>query len=127
MHHRTCTNAAVSLHHELRTTLEEADHYYTLMIEAGEHPNMDRMGYASHIMLDVFRRLLSRPDLQADELAATLREAMIEFEALPSYAAKNDHALRPIRVPRPVQADFNQTYPWQDRMARFVVTRANQN
>lgn len=122
MHHYA--HRAARLHNDLRATLEEADHYYTLMIEAGEHPNLDRMGYTSHITLDVFRRLLNRPNLQVDELAATLREALIDFDTLQVHTA--EQKTRPIRIPRPVQTDIGHDN-WTEMTARFLSKRANEN
>ncbi len=106
---------AAALREELRDTLAQVDHYYTLMIEAGEHPNLDRLGYASQMTLDVFRRLLGRPDLGADELAATLREAMTER-----------HEITSLCVPCRVQGD-SSTRSWMDVGAQFVANRANEN
>lgn len=110
------------VHHELRSRLEEADHCYTLMLEAGGSQNLDRAGYVAPIMHDIFRRLLDRGDLHVDELAATLREVFI-----------HDHqALRfsPTRVPRPVQADIiaDDAGPaWGDIIAALAARRANGN
>lgn len=119
--HRSVRFAATALHQELRTTLEEASQCYTLMIEAGEHPNLDRMGYASQITLDIFRRLLDRPDLQVEELAATLREAM----AAQKEEQVSNHQ-RPTRIPRPFQAEYTNAH-WPDVMASFLAHHANQN
>ena len=120
---------------EMRATLAEADDYYSLMIEAGEHPNLDRVGYTSQIKLEHFRQLLDRPDLQVDELAAILRAARSTI--WPTHATDAEKAKRALddlpaqrrphaRVPRPVQTPHPDTpEDWTVLMARFVMTTAN--
>jgi hypothetical protein len=108
----------MSRYAELHATLADADTYYEMMIAAGEHPNLDRMGYLSHMTLETFRRLLGEPHLNADELAGLMR------------AARDERRLS--RIPRPLEhTGFEDTTEdraaWTAIMSRFVDTRANQN
>lgn len=108
----------MSRYAELHATLADADTYYDMMIEAGEHPNTDRVGYLSHLTLETFRRLLGQPNLQVDELAGLMR------------AARDERRLT--RIPRPIEArgaDFtaHDRTAWTAIAARFVDARANQN
>jgi hypothetical protein len=100
-------------------TLEDADNYYTLMIEAGESPNIDSVGYTSSIALDVFRRLLHRPDLQVEELETMLRDArsQVRTEIGPRLYT---------RIPRPTQA-MDPAHNWARLMADIVVNKSNEN
>lgn len=106
-----------ALHNDVRATLEETDECYTLMIEAGENPNLDSVGYAATVSLDRFRQILGRPDLDLHALEEILRAARQEVRKLMGP--------RPYtRVPRPVQTP-SPTHNWADLMARCVVARAN--
>jgi hypothetical protein len=105
------------LHEDVRAILNEADHMYTLMIEAGESPNIDNVGYTSTVALDVFRRLLGRPDLQVAELEQLLRAAAQQVRA---QIGPQPY----VRVPKPVLAP-EPSQDWSALMARIVVAGAN--
>lgn len=107
------------LHAAIRETLVEADDVYTLMIEAGESPNIDSIGYTSQVMLDQFRHLFDRPDMSAEELEQILRSARAHVRAVIGPRAY-------ARVPKPVQTrdvDLN----WSDLMAHIVINQTNEN
>lgn len=107
------------LFESVRQTLIDADDLYTMMIEAGENPNLDSVGYTSQVTLDVFQRLLGRPDLKLSELENLLRQARSEV--------RQQIGPRPyVRVPRPVQTP-DHTFDWSRLMAKIVVDNSNQN
>lgn len=123
------TTTELPLRDQIRITLREADEFYTLMIEAGESPNIDRDGHTSHITLEVFRRLLRRPDLQSCELAKILRQARQIADRRLDLMETAASSARPIvRVPRPVQAPEPRGHDWSGvLMAEMIAASANRN
>jgi hypothetical protein len=128
---------------ELRRTLRDADEQYDMLIHAGEHPNVDRVGYTSITSLDRLRHLLGRPDLESDELASIMRAALQEIAKgrISGIALELDHddqiidvivatetSKRTIdaRVPRPIQAP-NPDQDWTTLMARMMMANVNEN
>ena len=110
---------AHELHATIRHLLIEGEELYTLMIEAGEAPNLDSVGYTSQIHLDRFRALLGRPELSIEELDQLLRAARQRVRQLlgpREYVRVPPPALRP-------SPDFD----WSDLMASIIAVRANQN
>lgn len=111
--------APLDLAEHLRTAIAEIDDYYTLMIEAGENPNLDHIGYLCETRLDDFRALLRQPTLTQQELEKLLRGARIDVR----------HMMGPrpyVRIPKPIQAP-DPAHDWARMMARCVMKRVNQN
>lgn len=103
----------------IQTAIKEIDDYYTLMIEAGENPNLDHIGYLCETRLENFRALLRQPALTRHELERLLRGARIDVR----------HMMGPrpyVRIPKPIQAP-DPAHDWARMMARCVMKRVNQN
>ncbi len=107
---------------KLRSSLREAEEMYDMMIEAGESPNVDRMGFASTMIVEQVRTILESPSMQADDLAAVMRATLQELDRLDTLTTDEIDA----RVPRPVQAP-NPDTNWESLMAGIIMQRANQN
>lgn len=63
------------VHSHIQSVLEESSAVYSMLVDAGGHPNMDYASYCCHLALNRFKKLLNDPTLTADELEGLLRKA----------------------------------------------------
>lgn len=93
------------VHMKIKTVLEESSAVYSMVVDAGGHPNMDYAGYACHVSLNRLRKILNNPSLTSDHLESLLRRAARKHA---------DHEQR-------TEND------WSDMMASYLSNHANAN
>lgn len=104
---------------DILSTLAETDHAYTILLESGDNPALDRAGYAARMMLERFRTVLRRPDLRLDQLEQLLRTAQQEIQEVAGP--------RPQRVPPPINRPSADETGWAVMMTSIVLRRSNGN
>ena len=67
--------ATTIVHNNIQSVLEESSAVYSLLVDAGGHPNMDYASYCCHLSLNRFKKLLNNPDLTVEQLEGLLRKA----------------------------------------------------